>query len=1062
MNKSILAISALFIGSALQAMGGPQSLFRMNSPLSTVLPGHTFELYVAPGEEPIVCKILADTTHIQSEKSFGPLGSRTAGASLSIPFRYMLAIAVTQERTLKEHVGPISGAYVNTYVFTPSPMTPPGQTYYLKATSTGEYNAVLQPVTTADIASNKKIASFKTEKAARNTVIRIEEAQALAGRLRGSLNFNGHKNPALQQTEAHKEEIWTPSEQPSPAPQRVSPISKAIQTKYAEQPKAIGAPSAPDKPKQTSLAPAPAQPAPVLKQASRPDPMIEIEKGIDTTEKPFVIKRLSCQYKKVPVDQIAPSAPAPAESATQAPAPQETDMPQQQDIFRMNPEEQKAYFEQKEAEYKRHRKEIRRMPHSVSNAIHRTPPELVDSLTTRLHASQWWSFWSFGFSYNANRIARNWKDINRIVESLARDEEIDIASIRESQLLIYKTIFALDTLLTDYPGKDGNAQQECWQAIRALTWCFDRLEENAQTYLKNLPPMPPVYRIDKPSDATHHYFNYKQPELPISANLISIDAYIKSDIKKCQEAEKAYDRSVEAQVYRALVNWAISQLLPLELLFSWDNDSSSTTFKAGKHEIATWDSHKEDLAEALPKTEQVIHLVASKMTVKLEPQKITPDASLLPTSLEITPESIRRDITILHETKNAPHLQLIADTANILITLGEKMHAQGSADQAQALCRNAAIFIEQSNQAIKNQQVDCLPAVLCCRLQPFIREAIATQNQINQEFLIDLIDTTTYGSTVVHRLKSAGEKGKAKLLNRIIQAKLEKIHQKAEAQSASDHARAPRISAWRDGFEFCDDPMSLQELKENWEAIGLGVKDTSAAALDPMTYVHTATSLIRAADFVLMQISRLEAAQDAIIRGDRQQAEYFMTEFHENNTQVKTAATEWIENFNHLPQKEKIRFISGMVTSFVIAKPVAEIHMWALNAGLRSAVMLGGEAADIVWARIGQISDMAKIFKCAPEPESVLSRLKGYLEKGVREENRIEYMLDADTKIMFRKDFGEYAHCLEDFGYPEGIDIDHYNIEIQTRNLPGSTINRWNKEGVWHIVIGSNGKINFF
>ena len=106
------------------------------------------------------------------------------------------------------------------------------------------------------------------------------------------------------------------------------------------------------------------------------------------------------------------------------------------------------------------------------------------------------------------------------------------------------------------------------------------------------------------------------------------------------------------------------------------------------------------------------------------------------------------------------------------------------------------------------------------------------------------------------------------------------------------------------------------------------------------------------------------------------------------------------------------------------------------------------------------LAEVAKDLKC-DEP-SALSMLKSYIKNGVREDNRIEAMIDADTKIIFRKDFGKHAHGLESFGYPPGEKIDHYNIEIQSRSKPGTLIDRWDKIKAFHIVIEENGKINLF
>ena len=111
--------------------------------------------------------------------------------------------------------------------------------------------------------------------------------------------------------------------------------------------------------------------------------------------------------------------------------------------------------------------------------------------------------------------------------------------------------------------------------------------------------------------------------------------------------------------------------------------------------------------------------------------------------------------------------------------------------------------------------------------------------------------------------------------------------------------------------------------------------------------------------------------------------------------------------------------------------------------------------------KVTDLAEVAKDIKC--DESSALSVLKSYIKNGVKEDNRIEAMIDADTKIIFRKDFGEkHAHGLESFGYPPGEKIDHYNIEIQSRSKPGTLIDRWDKIKVFHIVIEENGKINFF
>jgi hypothetical protein len=105
------------------------------------------------------------------------------------------------------------------------------------------------------------------------------------------------------------------------------------------------------------------------------------------------------------------------------------------------------------------------------------------------------------------------------------------------------------------------------------------------------------------------------------------------------------------------------------------------------------------------------------------------------------------------------------------------------------------------------------------------------------------------------------------------------------------------------------------------------------------------------------------------------------------------------------------------------------------------------------------LAEVAQDLKC--DKSSALSMLKNYIKDGVVRDNRIEAMVDSDTKILFRKDFGEKAHALTPKrGYPKGIKIDHYNIEIQTREHAGTTIDRWNDPiANYHIVVDNTGKV---
>jgi hypothetical protein len=103
-----------------------------------------------------------------------------------------------------------------------------------------------------------------------------------------------------------------------------------------------------------------------------------------------------------------------------------------------------------------------------------------------------------------------------------------------------------------------------------------------------------------------------------------------------------------------------------------------------------------------------------------------------------------------------------------------------------------------------------------------------------------------------------------------------------------------------------------------------------------------------------------------------------------------------------------------------------------------------------------ELAEIAKDLKC--NPDSALSMLKSYIEKGIVTDNRIEAMVDVDTKIMFRKDFGEnYAHPIKSHGYM--TPVDHYNVDIQVRRMPGTCFDNWNLVGSLHIIIDAKGNI---
>ena len=150
------------------------------------------------------------------------------------------------------------------------------------------------------------------------------------------------------------------------------------------------------------------------------------------------------------------------------------------------------------------------------------------------------------------------------------------------------------------------------------------------------------------------------------------------------------------------------------------------------------------------------------------------------------------------------------------------------------------------------------------------------------------------------------------------------------------------------------------------------------------------------------------------------------------------------------------------IDSATISKATTEIPHGAPCSETSVPTVEAGEAA-IADTAAASIADIANDLHCAPTKESILSKLKGYLDKGTKTDNRVEYMLDADTKIMFRKDFDVHG-LSEKRGYPKRTNIDHYNIEIQVRRYPGTNLKGWDqlKDGLFHIVVDAFGNVTDF
>lgn len=74
--------------------------------------------------------------------------------------------------------------------------------------------------------------------------------------------------------------------------------------------------------------------------------------------------------------------------------------------------------------------------------------------------------------------------------------------------------------------------------------------------------------------------------------------------------------------------------------------------------------------------------------------------------------------------------------------------------------------------------------------------------------------------------------------------------------------------------------------------------------------------------------------------------------------------------------------------------------------------------------------------------------------------NQFQTILPDGTRVIFRKDFGEYAHPLNTEPFKNKGSIDHYNIEIQ---IPKQGLRGGNKiiENL-HIIPDNNGGFQWF
>jgi len=159
-------------------------------------------------------------------------------------------------------------------------------------------------------------------------------------------------------------------------------------------------------------------------------------------------------------------------------------------------------------------------------------------------------------------------------------------------------------------------------------------------------------------------------------------------------------------------------------------------------------------------------------------------------------------------------------------------------------------------------------------------------------------------------------------------------------------------------------------------------------------------------------------------------------------TEGRTGLSQAYENFLNMPLEEQVESITTLLASSV-----------------GPGKLLAGSKLGTGISKIGNLvkSELSSITKWAngtKQCSQTLTMLKGWINEGKRIENRIEYLIDDKTKILFRRDFGNKAHSVEPLGYYKPVN--HYNIDFHIKNKRG----RWDpyKRNI-HIIIDKNGNV---
>ncbi len=343
----------------------------------------------------------------------------------------------------------------------------------------------------------------------------------------------------------------------------------------------------------------------------------------------------------------------------------------------------------------------------------------------------------------------------------------------------------------------------------------------------------------------------------------------------------------------------------------------------------------------------------------------------------------------------ADKLRLFKDSRKELISLSDLLNKYEKIDKAKQL-RSCANLFKQARADLTANDEEVVNTDICISLHPLIQKAKETTEGM-QEFSFEMIITATEGAKIVRALHEAGQHQAAELISRKIKTNLEHINENwlddddgalyedpdddgsqyvdtDSDQSATEPDESDQSAPEPDEDDIAElviktDPLvdmimrgeadncleiagkSSQEQLEILAGSVLGVKDGLVNVIDPRNIVEGTESLIRAGAFVVLQLGRASAWQDAINDGNLELAQKYKTQFDTASEEVARAALEWCEIFAKMDAPGKTRAITAALTTIAAGKPIAALELKIIGAGLSTVSEFAGKAGAALKAK---------------------------------------------------------------------------------------------------------------